>query len=157
LEISEIADRKDGTLSLMPQNLAEQLTPEEFTDLIAYLETLRPGGKPTPGAGIAGPIKLPKQFSVRTLAAGLTGCTAMEVSSDGRIFLCEPTGALRLVRDGKLFDGPVLKLSVDSTWERGLIGVTVDLDFPRIPFLYVCYVAREPYPHHRISRFTLVG
>jgi glucose/arabinose dehydrogenase len=48
-------------------------------------------------------------------------------------------------------------LPVDSHWERGLIGVTVDPDFPRTPHLYVCYVAKEPYPHHRISRFIVAG
>ena len=73
-------------------NLTDQLTPEQFTDLVAYLETLRSGGKPTPGAASAGPIKLPAGFEVRTIATGLTGCTALEVAPDGRIFVCEQTG-----------------------------------------------------------------
>src|SRR5262249_31842921 len=137
--------------------IADQLTPEQFTDLVAYLETLRPGGKPTPGAGITGPIKLPNGFQLSTIATGLTGCTAMEVTRDGRILICEQTGSLRVVRDGKLLESPMLRLPVDSFWERGLIGVTVDPDFPRAPYLYVCYVAKEPYPHHRISRFTVEG
>src|SRR5262249_41027017 len=47
--------------------------------------------------------------------------------------------------------------AVDSEWERGLIGVTLDPDFPRNGFVYVCYVAAEPYPHHRVSRFTARG
>ena len=38
--------------------------------------------------------------------------------------------------------------------KRGLIGVTVDPGFPERPYIYVCYVAKEPYPHHVISRFT---
>jgi glucose/arabinose dehydrogenase len=46
---------------------------------------------------------------------------------------------------------------VDSTWERVLLGVTLDPDFPRQPFVYVCYVVPKPYPHHRISRFTASG
>ncbi len=157
LAAADVAERKDSPLSLMPQNLTEGLTPEQFTDLIAYLETLRSGGKPTPGAGIAGPIKLPPGFAVQTIATGLTGCTALEVLPDGRILVCEQVGRLRVVRDGKLLAEPMLTLDVDSTWERGLIGVTVDPDFPGTPHVYVCYVAKDPYPHHRISRFAVAG
>jgi putative heme-binding domain-containing protein len=153
----DIDERAESPLSLMPLGLTDSLTPDQFTDLIAYLETLRPGGKPTPGSTIAGPIKLADGFRVRTIATGLTGCTALEVAADGRVFLCEQIGRLRVVKDGKLLDQPFLTLPVDSHWERGLIGVTVDPDFPRVPHVYVCYVAKEPYPHHRISRFTAEG
>jgi glucose/arabinose dehydrogenase len=154
---ADIEGRKESPLSLMPQNLPESLTPQQFTDLVAYLETLRAGGKPTPGAGITGPLQLPAGFQVRTIATGLTGCTALEVAPDGRLFVCEQVGRLRLVKDGRLLDRPFLELPVDSTWERGLIGVTTSPDFPKTPHVYVCYVAKEPYPHHRISRFTADG
>ena len=157
LKTTEIEQRQDSPLSLMPQNLMDALSPPQFTDLVAYLETLRSGGKPTPGAGIAGPIKLPPGFEVRTIATGLTGCTAMEALADGRLLLCEQTGALRVVKDGKLLETPFVQLPVDTFWERGLIGVTVDPDFPITPHVYVCYVAKEPYPHHVISRFTAEG
>src|SRR5262249_36565559 len=30
-------------------------------------------------------------------------------------------------------------------------------DFPRTPHLYVCYVAKAPYPHHVVGRFTIEG
>jgi glucose/arabinose dehydrogenase len=46
---------------------------------------------------------------------------------------------------------------VDSTWERGLIGVTVAPDFPKTPYVFVCYIAAKAYPHHVVSRFTAVG
>jgi glucose/arabinose dehydrogenase len=46
---------------------------------------------------------------------------------------------------------------VDSFWERGLIGVALDPDFPKRPYVYLCYVAAEPYPHHRVSRWTARG
>ena len=48
-------------------------------------------------------------------------------------------------------------MTVDSDWERGLIGVALDPDFAHNGFVYVCYVAAEPYPHHRVSRFTARG
>ena len=50
-----------------------------------------------------------------------------------------------------------MQLPVDSSWERGLIGVTVAPDFPKTPHVFVCYVAAKPYPHHVVSRFTAKG
>src|SRR6516164_6678575 len=52
-----IGDTDSRTLckvSLMPEGLVDQLTPAEFTDLIAYLTTLRTGRAPTPGEGSSG-------------------------------------------------------------------------------------------------------
>lgn len=154
---ADIAERQETTVSLMPQGLAESLTAAQFTDVVAYLETLRPEGTPKWGAGVAGAIKLPAGFEVKTIATGLTGCTALETSPDGRVFVCEQTGSLRVIKDNQLLPQPVLTLPVESYWERGLIGVTVDPDFPRSLYIYVCYVAHEPFPHHRVSRFTLSG
>ncbi|MBI3463750.1 MAG: PQQ-dependent sugar dehydrogenase [Planctomycetes bacterium] len=154
---AEIDDRQETTVSLMPQGLAETLTESQLTDVIAYLETLRPEGTPKWGAGVAGAIKLPPGFEVKTIATGLTACTALETSPDGRIFVCEQTGSLRVIKDGQLLPQPVLTLPVEAYWERGLIGVTVDPDFPRSPYVYVCYVVHKPFPHHRVSRFTLSG
>src|SRR5262249_26496197 len=37
------------------------------------------------------------------------------------------------------------------------IGVPLDPDFGRNGYLYLCYVARRPYSHHRVSRFTAAG
>jgi putative heme-binding domain-containing protein len=157
IAVADIAEQHESAISLMPRNVAEVLTPAQFTDLIAYLESLRPGGEPTPGANTFGPISLPAGFLVRTVATGLTGGTALETTPDGRVFVCEQTGALRVIRDGRLLEEPFLTVAVDDTWERGLIGVTVDPRFPEVPYVYVCYVAKAPYPHHRVSRFTADG
>src|SRR5262249_27771318 len=121
-----------------------------------------PRGGPPPGRDLAAPqplapADLPDGFSEQVVATGLTGATAMAVAPDGRVFVCEQTGTLRVVRDGRLLAEPCLSVKVDSSWERGLLGVTPDPDFPRRPFVYVCYVAADPYPHHRVSRFTAAG
>ncbi len=154
---ADIEERQESAVSLMPLGLEKQLTPEEFTDLIAFLESRRLSGKGTPGSHVSGGMTLPEGFQVEIVATGLTGATALETLSDGRVLICEQTGALRVVKEGKLLPEPVLTVAVDSYWERGLIGVTVDPGFPRSPFVYVCYVAKTPYPHHRISRFLMRG
>jgi glucose/arabinose dehydrogenase len=88
---------------------------------------------------------------------GLTGAVAMAVAPDGRVFVCEQTGALRVIRKDQLLPEPFLSVKVDSQWERGLIGVALDPLFPERPYVYVNYVPPDPYPHHRISRFTAQG
>jgi putative heme-binding domain-containing protein len=157
IAVRDIESRTVSQVSLMPEGLASHLTPAEFTDLIAYLTTLRTGRELTPGEGISGPLVLPKGFKAEVVTSGFTGATALEAASDGRLFVCEQTGTLRVIEKGKLLAEPFVRLPVDATWERGLIGVTVAPDFPRTPHVFVCYVAARPYPHHVISRFTAVG
>jgi putative heme-binding domain-containing protein len=155
--LRDIESRTMSKVSLMPSGLADGMTPAEFTDLIAYLTTLRTGRAPTPGEGTTGPLTLPEGFKAEVVAGGLNGATALEVAADGRIFVCEQTGTLRVIKHGKLLAEPFVTLPVDATWERGLIGVTVSPDFPRTPHVFVCYVAAKPYPHHVVSRFTARG
>src|SRR5262249_16047508 len=119
--------------------------------------SLRTGRAPTPGEGITGALTLPPGFKAEVVATGLTGATALEVAADGRIFVCEQTGTLRVIKDGHLLSQPFVKLPVDATWERGLIGVTVSPDFPKRPHVFVCYVTAKRYPHHVVSRFTAAG
>ena len=156
LSTADIDQEKVSELSIMPSGLANGLSSTEFTDLIAYLESLR-GPEAKFGAGVRGPITVPDGFQVRTIATGMTGAVALETLPDGRVLLCEQTGALRVVRDGKLLPQPFLTVSVDTNWERGLIGVTIDPNFETNPYVYVCYVAKEPYTHHVISRFRVEG
>jgi glucose/arabinose dehydrogenase len=118
---------------------------------------LRTGRKLTPGEGVTGAVTLPAGFTVAVVASGITAATAMEVTSDDRVFVCEQTGSLRVFKKGKLLPEPFARLPVTATWERGLIGVAVSPNFPRTPYVFVCYVAGYPYPHHVVSRLTARG
>ncbi|WP_197441139.1 PQQ-dependent sugar dehydrogenase [Thalassoglobus neptunius] len=153
----DIEEQKVSDVSLMPEGLAQHLSGDQFADLIAYLETLRPEGRGKPGASIHGPVRVADGYEVETILTGLDGATALEVLPDGRILVCEQTGKVRVVENGKLLPEPFVTLPVDSSWERGVIGVTVDPEFPEVPYVYVCWVAADPYPHHRVSRFEADG
>ncbi len=157
LKKSAIEERGISSTSIMPVGLAAGLTTQEFTDVIAYLESLRPPGQNSPGSGISGPLTLPRGFKAETIATGITGATALEIAPDGRIFICEQTGALRVVKNGRLLERPFATFEVDSQWERGLIGVCVDPDFSKNGYIYVTTVAKSPYPHHRILRLAAQG
>lgn len=154
---ADIDELSHSDVSTMPEGLAKELSVDEFADLIAYLESLRTGVQEKMGSAVGGAVSLPDGFQLQTVATGIDGATALEVLPDGRVLVCEQPGRVRVVENGKLLSKPFVTLPVDSNWERGVIGVTHDPGFPKSPYIYVCWVAKAPYPHHRISRFTMEG
>ncbi|HXW09143.1 MAG TPA: PQQ-dependent sugar dehydrogenase [Steroidobacteraceae bacterium] len=83
--------------------------------------------------------------------------TAMQFAPDGRLFVCQQSGKLRVVLNGTLLSTPFLTLPVDAAGERGLLGVALDPDFERNQYVYVHYTATAPTIHNRVSRFTANG
>src|SRR5215216_4069811 len=77
-------------------------------------------------AGSASAATVPTGFTDSLVANGLTDPTAMALASDGRIFVCEQRGTLRVIKNGALLPTPFLTVTVDSSGERGLLGVTFD-------------------------------
>jgi glucose/arabinose dehydrogenase len=100
---------------------------------------------------------LPTGFTETPIATGLSNPTAMAIAPDGRIFICQQGGALRVVKNGSLLPTPFVTLTVSSTGERGLLGVAFDPDFLSNGYVYVYYTATTPQIHNRISRFTAAG
>ncbi len=100
---------------------------------------------------------LPTGFTETQLARGIVRPTAMALAPDGRLFICEQTGALRVIKNGKLLAEPFVSVPVFTEGERGLLGVTFDPDFPRTPHVFVYYTATGPVVHNRLSRFTASG
>jgi glucose/arabinose dehydrogenase len=91
------------------------------------------------------------------VAAGLTSPTAMDLAPDGRLFIAEQGGTLRVVKNGALLPTPFLSLSVSSQGERGLLGIAFDPNFTTNHFVYVYYTVSTSPVHNRISRFTANG
>jgi glucose/arabinose dehydrogenase len=83
---------------------------------------------------------------------GLTGATAFAQAADGRLFVAQQTGALRVVRNGALQATPFVSLSVDSAGERGLIGVALHPDFANNRWVYLHHTTPSGGSHNRISR-----
>ncbi|MBX9581362.1 MAG: PQQ-dependent sugar dehydrogenase, partial [Gemmataceae bacterium] len=106
------------------------------------------------------PVTLPPGFAESVFAAGLTAPTAMAVAPDGRVFVAEQGGTLRVVRNGAALPAPFVSLAVDARGERGLVGVALDPAFPTNGFVYVYYTvpaAGPAAPHNRVSRFAAAG
>ncbi|MFZ2651628.1 MAG: PQQ-dependent sugar dehydrogenase [Burkholderiaceae bacterium] len=88
--------------------------------------------------------------------AGLTAATSMAQASDGRWFVAEQGGALRVVKGANLLPTPFLQLAVNSAGERGLIGVALHPNFAINGFVYVHYTTGTAPLHNRVSRFQAV-
>ncbi len=97
---------------------------------------------------------LPSGFTETLVASGLSAPTAMTFAPDGRLFVCQQGGQLRVIKNGVLLTTPFVSLTVDSSGERGLLGVAFDPNFASNHFVYVYYTATTPAVHNRVSRFT---
>ena len=106
------------------------------------------------GISSARAATLPAGFSETPVASGLSSPTAMTIAPDGRVFVAEKGGALRVVKNNALLSQPFLTVSVDTASERGLLGVAFDPDFQSNRFVYVYYTTAAAPIHNRVSRFT---
>jgi glucose/arabinose dehydrogenase len=100
---------------------------------------------------------VPTGFTDTVVAGGLNTPTAMALAPDGRIFVCQQGGALRVIKNGVLLPTPFLTVTVDSSGERGLLGIAFDPNFVSNQLVYIYYTATTPTIHNRISRFTASG
>jgi glucose/arabinose dehydrogenase len=91
----------------------------------------------------AGATTLPAGFAEETLSSGMSGPTAMAFAPDGRTFVTEKAGRVRVVRaDGTLVSTPLLDIRdrVNHYSDRGMMGIAVDKDFATNGFVYILYV-----------------
>jgi glucose/arabinose dehydrogenase/chitodextrinase len=100
---------------------------------------------------------VPAGFVESLVAGNLANPTAMQFAPDGRLFVCEQGGRLRVIKDGALLPAPFATVQVNDFGERGLLGVAFDPDFATNQYVYVYYTATTPAIHNRISRFTANG
>ncbi|WP_080054189.1 PQQ-dependent sugar dehydrogenase [Spirosoma aerolatum] len=99
----------------------------------------------------------PASFSQVQVTNGLTSPTAMAFAPDGRIFVTEQGGALRVIKNGSLLPTPFIQLTVDDSGERGLIGIALDPGFTTNHYLYLYHTVPGSSAHNRISRYTANG
>lgn len=96
----------------------------------------------------------PAGFTRATFVGGLSSATAFAQAPDGRFFVAEQGGALRVVSGGTLLATPFISLAVDSPGERGLLGVALHPQFASNRWIYLYHTTTEGGTHNRISRFT---
>jgi len=105
-----------------------------------------------------GSINYPAGFSRTVYVNQLNRqLTAMAWSPDGRLFICEQRGSLRIVKNGTLLSTPFLTVNTSEDGERGLLGVAFHPQFASNGWVYVYYTSPMGGKHNRISRFTASG
>src|SRR5918994_551234 len=85
---------------------------------------------------------LPLGFHEKVVFSGLSEPSNVEFSQDGRIFVTEKSGIIK-VFDNLSDTTPTtfadLRTKVNTYGDRGLLGLAVDPNFPTNPYVYVLY------------------
>ena len=107
-------------------------------------------------AATSGANELPPRFHATVVAEGVDAPTAMAFAPDGRIFVAERNGRVRVVENGVLLAEEAGGFSVATNGERGLGGIAVDPDFASNGWVYFYYTASST-RQNRLVRRTMVG
>ena len=95
------------------------------------------------------------QLQLPARISGLNFPVGMSLAPDGRVFFNERlTGAIRIIDPlWQLVNQPFCQLTVATSGEQGLLGLTLDPDFANNKFVYVYHTASSPL-RNRVVRYT---
>ncbi|MFI6761413.1 PQQ-dependent sugar dehydrogenase [Micromonospora sp. NPDC050417] len=98
-------------------------------------------------ATVAEAVTLPTGFQEQIVFSGLDQPTNIEFAPDGRVFVTEKGGQIKVFDD--LADPTPtifadLSTNVHNQWDRGLLGLALPPDFPTTPWVYVLYTYDAP-------------
>lgn len=84
-------------------------------------------------------------YGTEVIAENLSVPWSLDITRDGRIFLTEREGNIRLIENGVLQDSPIYTFEPPFTaqGEGGLMGLVLDPDFENNGYFYVMYTYRD--------------
>ncbi len=108
---------------------------------------------------VSAPIKVVTSDGLQLVATPLTSDlddpTDLAIAPDGRMFITERAGRIRVVRGGTLQPTPALVLDdVVASDRRGLLGLAIDPAFEKTGHVFAVYTAATGF---RVARFRAVG
>ena len=83
--------------------------------------------------------------------------TSLEFAPDGRLFITQQDGTVRIIEDGQLLPEPFMSKPVVNSGERGLLGIAFDPEFDTNQYVYFFYTSLDEPQRNVISRFTADG
>lgn len=91
---------------------------------------------------------LPSGFKDSLITDTLINPTVVRFASDGRMFVAEKSGIIKVFKNISDTSSPVifadLSTEVYNYWDRGLLGMTLAPNFPTDPYVYVLYAYDAP-------------
>jgi glucose/arabinose dehydrogenase len=99
------------------------------------------------GPTAAAAVVVPSGFEDSIVLSGLTQPTVVRFASDGRIFVAEKSGVIKEfagLSDGTATIFADLSTNTYNFWDRGLLGLALDPQFPTAPYVYVLYSYDAP-------------
>ena len=131
---------------------------------LALALVLLPGGFAAKSSSRAA-MAAPPGFQPQTVVSGLNLPTSFAFTPDGRIFIAEKSGVVRVFKNGALLPTPLIDISakVNNYWDRGLIGMALDPNFAANGYIYLLYPYEATATDDaggktaRLSRYTVVG
>ena len=93
------------------------------------------------------PFPLPAGFQESTAFSGLTQPVAIRFASDGRVFVAEKSGLIKVFASLTATTATVfadLRTQVYDAYDHGLLGMALDPSFPSKPYIYVLYTLDAP-------------
>ena len=91
---------------------------------------------------VAGGATLPPGFQEEVVFSGLANPMVVRFSPDGRVFVAEKSGLVKVfdsLSDPTPSTYADLRTKVHNYWDRGLLGMALDPQFPADPYIYVLY------------------
>jgi len=95
-----------------------------------------------PDSGSSAPTVVDPAFTDSVVFSGLTGPTATRFASDGKVFVAEKGGKIKLFSSVSATTPTVyadLSKNVDDYWDRGMLGLAIDPNWPAQPYVYTSY------------------
>ena len=113
----------------------------------------------TTGGGVAGAAAtLPAGFAETVLTdKALFAPTLMAFAPDGRLFISQQNGKIKIFKNGSVLATPFLSLNTESSTDRGVLGIAFDPQFATNHYVYVYYHPKTTPIHGVISRFVANG
>lgn len=110
-----------------------------------------------PRRGEAVPHSVQAGFVETVIADSLDSPISMAFAPDGRLFVCEQDGALRVIKDGQLLSRPFVVTPSYIFDEQGLLSVAFHPQFASNGWVYALFTVLTPTRHNRIVRYTASG
>jgi glucose/arabinose dehydrogenase len=92
---------------------------------------------------VSAPAATLPNFQESTALSGLINPTAVRFASDGRVFVAEKSGLIKVFDSLADSNGPTqfadLRTQVHNFWDRGMLGLALHPNFPATPHVYVLY------------------